>query len=350
MARVSVVIPVKARNEDDVKWTRECLRAIQVQTYRDVEIFLVNDHSPQDLRGLKDVVGNDRRTTAMMSKGHGVSAARNTGVEASSGELLLAVDHDDYLPRHAISRMVGVWDGEGKTCGIVYPDTVSFGIDFRKEEPAPRYTFRQLLQTMFMPIGSLHRVKDNRTLGGWREDMEAGLEDWEFWLRMGEEGIWGYHLDEPLYYYRRHPRGRLAFLRSHEEAWNKAYAQMRSLHAEYFNGKEPKVCRGCGGGRRRVVPAARQQAAARALVGTMPRGTQREILEAAAIPAGNLVQVIYRGSKEGNFFIKGPSGMRYEVTGKNGPLWMKDGRRGVLRQDLNVILAQDGGAFEVASS
>ncbi|MEI0606088.1 glycosyltransferase family 2 protein [Brachyspira pulli] len=91
---VSIIIPVYNVS----KYLRTCLDSVINQTYKDLEIICINDGSTDDsLEILKEYSNKDNRIIIIDKKNAGVSAARNDGIEKSSGEYLFCMDSDDYI-------------------------------------------------------------------------------------------------------------------------------------------------------------------------------------------------------------------------------------------------------------
>lgn len=319
--KISVIIPVKAPDSQNVEWLGETLESIMAQTYKDWEVVVCNDRSEAPLRSLASYF-KDPRMRGTKSKREGVSNARNQAASIAKGELLLPVDHDDLLPPDALKILVGAWDAGGSKAGIVYGNTILFGQDFQRVFKSPEYSFNHLLQTLVMPIGSLHQKSDWGRVGGWKPQMEGGLEDWEYWIALGELGVCGHHVDKTTYKYRRHPGSRLSKMRETPNAYMEAYKKMRELHQDTYNGGRMAGC--CGGGVR-PRPAGVQSKA-------MPSNLR---IRPEAVEDDQLVLVVYTGAMRGGFGVHGrPSGVRYNVRGPGRPLEMPDGRQGVFSGDI----------------
>lgn len=95
---ISVIIPVY--NVGGV--LRRCLDSVINQTWRDLEIVLIDDGSTDESPKICDEYAMlDGRIRVIHQKNKGVSAARNVGVKQSTGEYISFVDSDDYLhPRY----------------------------------------------------------------------------------------------------------------------------------------------------------------------------------------------------------------------------------------------------------
>ena len=92
--KISVIVPVYKVEQ----YLPRCLDSILAQTYEQLEIICVNDGSPDDsLAILERYAARDARIKVISRENGGLSAARNTGLDAATGELIAFVDSDDFL-------------------------------------------------------------------------------------------------------------------------------------------------------------------------------------------------------------------------------------------------------------
>ena len=91
--KISVVVPVY----NVEKYLRRCLDSIINQTYKDLEIILVDDGS-SDSSGMicDEYAKRDNRVIVIHQENQGVSAARNAGIDCFSGDYICFPDSDDY--------------------------------------------------------------------------------------------------------------------------------------------------------------------------------------------------------------------------------------------------------------
>ena len=102
-ALVTIVIPVF----DVESYLAECLSSVIRQTYRELQILVVDDGSRDgSLAIARSYARWDRRISVVHQENRGLGAARNAGVARARGTYLCFVDSDDVLPLDAISRMV----------------------------------------------------------------------------------------------------------------------------------------------------------------------------------------------------------------------------------------------------
>lgn len=100
---VSVIIPFY----NVEKYIGRCIKSITNQTYTNLEIILVNDASPdKSLSICRKFEQKDHRIKIFsQSQNRGVDRARFKGMHEATGELLMFVDSDDYLPLNSIELL-----------------------------------------------------------------------------------------------------------------------------------------------------------------------------------------------------------------------------------------------------
>lgn len=102
---VSVIIPIF----NVEKYLYDCVLSVLNQTYRDIEIILVDDGSTDKSKSIVDELSlMDSRIRVVHRVNGGLSVARNSGLNIARGNYILLVDGDDMLPHNIINRMVEV--------------------------------------------------------------------------------------------------------------------------------------------------------------------------------------------------------------------------------------------------
>lgn len=103
--KISIIVPIY----NVEPYLRQCLNSIVNQTYRNLEILLIDDGSPDHCGAICDeYASRDCRITVIHKKNAGVSAARNDGIEAATGEWILFVDPDDWLELDCCTQILSV--------------------------------------------------------------------------------------------------------------------------------------------------------------------------------------------------------------------------------------------------
>ncbi|GHV48326.1 hypothetical protein AGMMS49546_38800 [Spirochaetia bacterium] len=88
------------------KYVEKCIKSILNQTYKNIELILVNDGSTDNsLRVIMKYL-NDTRCVIVNNQHKGLAATRNVGLEHAKGEFVLFVDSDDYLAENAVELLV----------------------------------------------------------------------------------------------------------------------------------------------------------------------------------------------------------------------------------------------------
>ncbi|WP_314991060.1 glycosyltransferase [uncultured Gemella sp.] len=101
--KVSVVVPVY----NVEKYLKRCLDSIVNQTYKNIEIILVNDGSKDNSRDICEEYEKNYENVSLIDQANGgLSAARNTGLKHINGEAVTFVDSDDWLELDAIEYYV----------------------------------------------------------------------------------------------------------------------------------------------------------------------------------------------------------------------------------------------------
>lgn len=107
---LSIIVPVyNAR-----AYMKDTINDLLDQTYKDIEILLIDDGSTDGSSDICDKYAeNDQRIVAIHQTNQGVSAARNTGIEKSTGDLLAFADSDDRLDPDMYELLIQAMDETG---------------------------------------------------------------------------------------------------------------------------------------------------------------------------------------------------------------------------------------------
>ena len=92
--KISVIVPIyKVEN-----YLNRCVESIRKQTYRNLEIILVDDGSPDACGEMCDrYAQEDSRIRVIHKENGGLSDARNAGIEVAAGEYIAFIDSDDWI-------------------------------------------------------------------------------------------------------------------------------------------------------------------------------------------------------------------------------------------------------------
>ncbi len=117
--KISVIVPVY----NVEKYINNTVNSIINQTYKNLEIILVDDGSPDRSPEICDEFAEkDSRIKVIHKENGGVSSARNAGLDIASGDYIAFVDGDDYIDHDMYEIMLGhitEYGADAAACGIV---------------------------------------------------------------------------------------------------------------------------------------------------------------------------------------------------------------------------------------
>ena len=100
---ISVIVPIY----NCIEWLPRCVESIRNQTYRNLEILLVDDGSQDGSDQMAEKFALiDQRIRVFHKKNGGSSSARNLGIEMAGGSYLGFIDSDDYIDEHMYERLM----------------------------------------------------------------------------------------------------------------------------------------------------------------------------------------------------------------------------------------------------
>ncbi|MBI1250878.1 MAG: glycosyltransferase [Alphaproteobacteria bacterium] len=191
---VSVIIP--AFNAE--RTLDATLQSVRAQTYRDLEILIINDgSSDRTLDIAHDHAGQDPRIHILSTENGGVAHARNVGIRAARGGFIAPIDADDLWAPTKIERQVRAMQGGGDGIGLCYTWSAHLDPDGRvtatlRGPLAAGDVLARLCETNLVGNGSsaLIRAEALDCVGlydpGLRAQDAEGCEDLDLYLRIAE--------------------------------------------------------------------------------------------------------------------------------------------------------------------
>lgn len=129
MSIISVVIPVY--NVEN--YVSKCIESVIKQTYKDLEIIIVNDGSTDRSGSICDFYSRlDKRIVIIHQENKGLSAARNKGIESATGEYIGFVDSDDWIQEDMyefLYKNIINYNADISICGCRHVYSVDHNID-----------------------------------------------------------------------------------------------------------------------------------------------------------------------------------------------------------------------------
>lgn len=203
---VSVVIPAY----NSASFISETIDSICAQTFKDYEIIVVNDGSP-DTEQLENVLASyGQKIVYLKQENRGPSAARNFGIKKAQGEFIAFLDSDDIWLPEFLEEQVNCFRAR-PDCDFAYTDAYLFGdvpSDWKKfTDIMPSLadvTFENLLALRCNVITSSVVVRKQKLLdiGSFDENHGNRSEDFDLWLRLAKSGVGFAYQDKPLLRYR----------------------------------------------------------------------------------------------------------------------------------------------------
>ena len=119
MPLISVIVPIY----NVEKYLDRCVDSIINQTYKNLEIILVDDGSPDNCPQMcDDYAKKDSRIKVVHKENGGLSDARNVGMEVATGEYVSFIDSDDYISLDFYETLLETIvdnDSDIVECGVV---------------------------------------------------------------------------------------------------------------------------------------------------------------------------------------------------------------------------------------
>ncbi len=190
MKKVSIIIPCYNVQE----YIAQCLDSVLTQTHTNLEIIVVDDGSTDNTYTiLEEYAQKDTRIRVIRKENRGLAAARNTGIEAATGEYLVLLDSDDVMLPEKIAQQL-LWMDQHPTYELVYSGLYHFWDHTSKIyrlaiAPLTRDIYQGLLRgNCINPNTVCIKRSVYERIGGFDEALRSA-EDWEYWLRAAKNGI-----------------------------------------------------------------------------------------------------------------------------------------------------------------
>lgn len=233
---VTVVVPVY----NVEKYLDRCIDSIVSQTYKNLEIILVDDGSPDNCPQMCDSwAEKDNRIRVVHKKNAGLGMARNSGMEIATGSYIFFVDSDDYLDRNTVEKSVDIaTSSQAQVVMFGHSDFDDYGnitplkmktdkLYFEGEE-----LFNDLLSGLFVydrglgvrtgnKMFSLALFKDNNLQ--YKSEREIISEDAFFVLQLFKYVKKAAILPENLYFYYQNPKSLTSTFRKDRQEKNNLF-------------------------------------------------------------------------------------------------------------------------------
>lgn len=180
------------------------IQSVLTQTYQNIELLVVDDGSTDDTRVVLKPYLEHPRIRYLSQENKGQAAAKNHGVQKSSGQYIAFLDADDMWMPDKLDLQVPVFS-RSETLGVVYARHLYIDETGRELGIAQGKLFcgrvtGPLLIANFIPFGtSVVKRECFVRLGGFKENIRMGI-DYDLWLRFSTQYEFDY-VDRPLLRY-----------------------------------------------------------------------------------------------------------------------------------------------------
>jgi teichuronic acid biosynthesis glycosyltransferase TuaG len=203
---VSIIVPVY----NAANYIEDTIRMVSEQTYKDWELILVDDASRDGSAQLiEEIIASQGKRIRLIRKEHnqGAAAARNTGIDASSGRYIAFLDADDVWHKDKLEKQVAFMERTGAAFSF-------HSYEFGDEKARPTGKVVHAPGTLKYKQALSRTVIFTTTVMFDTEKIDMEIihmpqvpsEDTATWWRILKSGFVAYGLDENLAIYRRPPK------------------------------------------------------------------------------------------------------------------------------------------------
>lgn len=163
--KISFIVPIY----NVEKYLKECVDSILSQTYRNFELILVDDGSPDGCPEMCDEYAKqDSRVVVIHKKNGGLSDARNAGLDIAKGEYIGFVDSDDYISPIMYETLINrILSDKSDLAICEYVRVSESGVKLSNDELNHKmhnrcYSSKEFIKELFIPYGISYVVTVNK--------------------------------------------------------------------------------------------------------------------------------------------------------------------------------------------
>lgn len=185
--KVSVILPTLNR----AGLLRRSAGSVLAQSFRDLELIVVDDGSTEDIAGAIAALNDPRARVVRRPQRGGVAAARNTGVQAARGEWLAFQDSDDEWLLDKLEKQFAALDAAGPEFGMCVGGLLRVGSRVRSYPPGYAGEARELSHVEVLSEATAYTqtwlVRRDALMeaGGFDESLRI-WDDWELLVRISK--------------------------------------------------------------------------------------------------------------------------------------------------------------------
>ena len=195
--KVSVIIPV----HNSSKYLNECLDSVVNQTYKNLEIIIVNDNSTDSSLDIIKSYKDSRIKVVNLKESSGVAIARNTGIKKATGRFITFIDSDDYWVLDKIEKELKFITDNDYTFVYSYYTYLKNGKMHIAKVPCKLDYVSTLKNTAIFTSTVMLDMNKLKKEDIYMPDIKRG-QDMATWWKILKKGITAYGINEPLSIYR----------------------------------------------------------------------------------------------------------------------------------------------------
>ncbi|MBI4680859.1 MAG: glycosyltransferase [Nitrospirae bacterium] len=198
-ALVSIIIPTYNCR----KYIRQAIDSALSQTYKNIEIIVIDDGSTDNTREEIDDLISEKKISYIYQANKGLPGARNTGIKHSRGKYLVFLDSDDVILPEKIMCQIGFMKEHPDVC-LVYSGYQYFKNDNLADLISPPLSklrgnlYKELLRGCFFTVHSVLVKKACVEKVGCFDESFRASEDWDLYIRLAESGCQFDYIDKVL--------------------------------------------------------------------------------------------------------------------------------------------------------
>jgi glycosyltransferase involved in cell wall biosynthesis len=196
--RISIVIPCYNHGI----YIQDAIDSVEASSHRDYEIIIVNDGSTDPFTIEKMDQLSQCGYQVINQPNQGVIKARNNGIAPALGEYIMPLDADNKIRPTYIEKAIATLDNQPEI-GVVYGKSVFFGEFEGGHYSGEPFDPVKLYWSPYIDNLAVFRKSVWEQVGGYDANIPLlGVEDWDLWMTMHENGVGFHFIDEVLFDYR----------------------------------------------------------------------------------------------------------------------------------------------------